>query len=112
MKLAHKIDTHNTHSLTFPARYRYFYKTWGVVVIVWYFGLLVRSVSITTKVMSSNPVQGEVYSMQHYVIKFVSDLRHVDGFLRVIPFPPPIKLIAEILLKVALNTITLAQRSF
>jgi hypothetical protein len=23
-----------------------------------------------------------VYSIQHYVIKFVSDLRHVSGFLR------------------------------
>jgi len=30
--------------------------------------------SITTKVVRSNPVHGEVYSMQHYVIKFVSDL--------------------------------------
>jgi hypothetical protein len=42
---------------------------------------------------------------QHYVIKFVSDLRRVGGFLR---FPPPIKLthdITEILLKVAFNTI-------
>jgi len=29
---------------------------------------------ITTKVLSSNPVHGEVYSIQHYVIKFVSDL--------------------------------------
>jgi len=27
-----------------------------------------------TKVVSSNPVNGEVYSIQHYVIKFVSDL--------------------------------------
>ena len=25
---------------------------------------------ITTEVVSSNPVYGEVYSMQHYVIKF------------------------------------------
>jgi hypothetical protein len=31
---------------------------------------------------------GEVYSMQYYVIKFVS------GFLRVFRFPPPIKLTA------------------
>jgi len=30
---------------------------------------------------------GEVYSVQHYVIKFVSDLRQVSGFLR---FPPPL----------------------
>ena len=44
------------------------------------------------------------------MIKFVSDLRQVDGFLRVLWFPPPKKTdhhdIAEILLlKVALNTI-------
>ena len=30
---------------------------------------------ITTKVVSSNPVHDEAYSIQHYVIKFVSDLR-------------------------------------
>ena len=29
------------------------------------------SVPITTKVVSSNPVRGEVYSIQHYVMKFV-----------------------------------------
>jgi hypothetical protein len=33
-----------------------------------------QSVPITTKVVSSNPVHSEVYSIQHYVIKFVSDL--------------------------------------
>jgi hypothetical protein len=31
-------------------------------------------------------------AIQHYVIKFVSDLRQVGGFLRVLRFPPPIKL--------------------
>ena len=35
---------------------------------------------------------GEVYAIQHYVIKFVKDLRQVGGFLRVPQFPPPIKL--------------------
>ena len=30
--------------------------------------------------------------VQHYMIKFVSDLRQVGGFLRVLLFPPPIKL--------------------
>jgi hypothetical protein len=35
--------------------------------------LLVQSVPITTKVVSLNPANGEVYSIQHYVIKFVSD---------------------------------------
>ena len=45
-----------------------------------------------------------MYSIQHYVIKFVSDLRQVNGFLRVLQFSPPIKL-TDILLKGALNTI-------
>ena len=30
------------------------------------------------------PRSGEVYSIQHYVIKFVSDLRQVGGFLWVL----------------------------
>jgi hypothetical protein len=34
-----------------------------------------------TKVVSSNPAHGEVYSIQHYVIcQFVSDLLQVVGF--------------------------------
>jgi hypothetical protein len=37
-----------------------------------------------------------VYSIQHYVIKFVSHLRQVSGLLWVIRFPPPIKLTATI----------------
>jgi len=35
---------------------------------------------------------GYVYSMQHYVIKFDSDLWQVSGFIRVLWFPPKIKL--------------------
>ena len=35
---------------------------------------------------------GEVYSIQHYVIKFVSDLRQFGGFLRVLRFPLPKKM--------------------
>ena len=70
-----------------------------------------QSVLITTKVVSSNPTHDEVISIQLYVIKFVSDIRQVGGFLRVLQFPPPIKLTVtiytEILLKVALNTINL-----
>ena len=49
-----------------------------------------------TKVVSSNLVHGTVYSIQHYVIKFVSDLRQVCGFLRVLGFPPTIKLTTTI----------------
>ena len=49
---------------------------------------------ITIKVVSSNPVHGEVYSIQHYVInssvRFI--LWQLGGFLRVLWFPPPIKL--------------------
>ena len=64
-----------------------------------------------TKVVSSNPTHGEVYSIQHYAIKFVSDLRQTGLW-----FSPGILIsstnetdchdITEILLKVALNTIT------
>ena len=39
---------------------------------------------------------GEVYSIQQYAIKFVSHPRQVSGFLRVLWFPPPIKLTATI----------------
>ena len=31
---------------------------------------------------------GEVYSIQHFAEKFVSDLRQVAGFFRVLQFPP------------------------
>ena len=47
---------------------------------------------VTTKIVSLNPIYGKVYSIQHYVIKFVSDLQQVSGFLWVLRFPPPIKL--------------------
>jgi hypothetical protein len=43
--------------------------------------LPMQLVTITIKV-SSNPSHGEVYSIQQYVIKFVSDMRQVGGFLR------------------------------
>ena len=54
-----------------------------LAVVVWKLALQlsVQSVPIITKVVSTNPVHGEVYSIQHYVIKFVSDLRQVGGFL-------------------------------
>jgi hypothetical protein len=69
-------------------------KTGGIVVmIVW---KLATQLPITTKAMSSNPVHDEVCSIQHYVIKFVSELRQVGGFLRGLRFPPPIKLTAKI----------------
>jgi hypothetical protein len=64
--------------------------------------------AITTNVVSLNPVHGEVFLI-HYMIKFVSDLRQVGGFLQILLFLPPIKTeshdISEILLRVALSTI-------
>jgi hypothetical protein len=41
------------------------------------------------QVVSSNSTHGKVYLMiQHYVVKVVSDLRQVGGFLWVLQFPP------------------------
>jgi hypothetical protein len=69
-------------------------------VVVWHLDLQlpVQSVPITkcAEVVSSNPIHGEVHSIQHYVIQFVSDLRQVGGILLVLRFPPPIKLTATI----------------
>ena len=56
----------------------------------------VQSVPITTYVVSSNPVHGELYSIQHYVIMVISVLQQVGGFLRVLRFPPPAKLTTTI----------------
>jgi hypothetical protein len=36
--------------------------------------LPVQSVPITTKVVSSNPAHGEVYSLQHFAMKFANDV--------------------------------------
>ena len=61
-----------------------------------------QSVFIITKIVSYNPVLGDMLSIQHYVIKFVSDLRQVSGFYRVLRFHSPKKTdrqdITEILL--------------
>jgi hypothetical protein len=68
-------------------------------VIVWLLDLQLpmHSMSIiTTKVVSLNPAHGEVYLIQHYVIKLVSDLRQVGALLWVLRLPPPIKLTAMI----------------
>ena len=67
-----------------------------VVVIVWWLDLLLplQPMPITAKVVSSNPVYGDVYSIQHYVIKFVCDLCRSVVFFGYLVF---------LLLKVALN---------
>jgi hypothetical protein len=48
-----------------------------------------QRISITSSVVNYNPAHGEVYWIQHYVIKFVSDLRQLVGFLRVFRKPDP-----------------------
>jgi len=65
----------------------------------------------TTNVVSLNPTHGEVYSIQHYVIKYVSDFWQAgEWFSPGTPVSSTNKTnrhsITEILLKVALNIIT------
>ena len=62
-----------------------------------------QSVPITTNVVISNPVHGEVYSIKHYAIKIVAicDMSVVFSTNKADRHD-----ITEILLKVALNTIT------
>ena len=66
---------------------------------------------ITTKVASSNPAHGEMYSIQRYVIKLVSYLRQVGVFFHGTPVSSTNKTdchdINEIVLQVALNIIIL-----
>jgi hypothetical protein len=84
-----------------------------VVVIVWKSDLQLpmQSVPTTNNVVSSNPAQARCtrYNILLYVIKFISYLRQVDGFLPVLLVSSTNKIdlhdIAEKLLKVALSTI-------
>jgi hypothetical protein len=39
-----------------------------------------QSVTIITEIVSSTFVHGEIYSIQNYLIKFVSDLLHASCF--------------------------------
>ena len=67
--------------------------------------LPMQSVPITINVVRSNPTHGEVYSIQHYVIKFVSDLRQGVPFSWIFSTNKTDHHdITQILLKVALNT--------
>jgi hypothetical protein len=55
-------------------------------MIIWLLGLhlSVQSVPITTNVVSSNSDRGKLYSIVHYVIKFVSAiLKHNTVWLRI-----------------------------
>ena len=67
-------------------------------------GYLTTNFNLTTKITLTIKILPQVYSIQHYVIKFVNDLGQVSSFLRVTQFSPSIKL-TDIWLKGALNTI-------
>ena len=69
-----------------------------IVVMIWCLDLQLpmQSAPIPTKVVSSNPAHCQMYSIEHYVFKFVSDLQYVGRFLRVLRLSPPIKLTATI----------------
>ena len=62
----------NTYKLT--------YLVSGSIVVVWQLDLqlAVQSVHNTTHIVSSIPVDGEVYTTQHYVIKFISHFRRIN----------------------------------
>jgi len=67
--------------------------------------LPVQSVPMTTNVVRSNPDNGEVYSIQHCVVQFVSHMRQIGGFHWATPVSSTNK--TEILLKVALSILIL-----
>ena len=81
----------------YTVRHSVFTKSRGGLCDHMVVGYTMQSVPITTKVVSSNPAHGEMHnSIQHYVLKFVNDLRQVSGFLRILRFPQAIKLTATI----------------
>ena len=76
-----------------------------------FISIIDTQMSMVNKSMANIDSNVRVYSIQHYVMRFVSDFRQVGVFIRVLRFPPPTKTdrhdITEILLKVALNIIDL-----
>jgi len=61
-----------------------------MIVIVWLLDLQLhmQSMPIIINIVSSNSAHEVVYSIQHYVIKFVSHLRQVSVFFLALRFPP------------------------
>ena len=58
--------------------------------------LLLMVKSVFPHVASSIPAHCGVYSIQHYVLMFFSDLWHIAGFLHVLQFFPSLKLTSTI----------------
>jgi hypothetical protein len=93
--------------LLLNAKFLYQFQIQDFNLIKWH---LVYSLFISKKCLFIGEPRnhGEVYSIQHYVIKFVSDLWQVGGLNPGTPVSPTNKTdchdIAELLLKVVLNT--------
>jgi len=78
MKAEYMIFNSKMHIIiTYTFNNIYFVTNKCEVVIVWYLDLqhAMQSVPVTTKVVSSNLVHGEVFSIQQYVMKYVNDLQ-------------------------------------
>ena len=97
------VPTHYKFLVTLICLFQHFNRAWCQKPVwswsydSWIYNYMCNQcLAINTTVVNSNPVQYEVYSIQHYVIKFVCDLRQVGSFLRVLRFPPPRKLTAMI----------------
>ena len=80
-----------------------------MTVIVWQFGSTCAISAYHNLCCEFEPVHDVVYSIQHYVMKFASDLRQGRWFSQGTPVSSTNKTachdITEILLKVELNTI-------
>ena len=80
-------------------------------ISIWIYHYLCNQCLSPLMLRFRTPLNDEVYSIQHYVIKFGSDLRQVVEFSPSTPVASTNKTvchdIADILLKVALNTINL-----
>ena len=59
---------------------------WSCSYDSWIYSCLCNQCLSPPKDMSLNPFDGYVYSIQHYMIKFVSGLQQVAFFLRVLRF--------------------------
>jgi hypothetical protein len=57
------------------------------------FSFVKLSIEITSAFLPKRDNSCKNMTLYHYVLKFVSDLRQVGGFLWTLRFPPPIKLI-------------------
>ena len=70
-----------------------------MIVTVSQLHLPMHVIPIIAQGVSFTLVHGEVYSIQLYVIKFVTELWQVGGFLMIVYFPPPVKGTTTIKLK-------------